>query len=132
MEGPTWETIKSISVDTEGETVLPLLPKINNVAHIFVCDVKLDGKMKIVTLRSPNSVNNQTAIILEVMIVNDAKQQVGAITIVEAAGTAPVPLGSGFYNSVRVRPRGFGYTWSQQISWKHLKKEKMSKQKKYS
>jgi hypothetical protein len=85
--------------------------------------------MKIVTLRSPNSIANQTAVVIEMIIVNDAKQQVGDITVIEAAGNASVPLGSGFYNSVRVRPQGFGYTWSQPISWKHLKKDKMSKLK---
>jgi vacuolar protein sorting-associated protein 13A/C len=126
IDGPTWETIKGISVDMEGESVFPLLPKVNNVAHLLVCDVTLEDKMKIVTLRSPNVVVNHTAIAVEIMIVNDAQQQVGSLTRIEAAGNSPVPLGSGFYNSVRVRPEGFGYKWSQLVSWKHLLKEKMS------
>lgn len=119
IEGPTWETIKGISVDKEGHQLFALLPKISNVAHIFVSQVSLRDKVKIVTLRSPNAVANNSLVALEVMIVNEERTRVGDTKVIgmlaiynescllKAPGChLPVPLGASYFNFVCIRPDG--------------------------
>lgn len=66
----TWDKIKSISVDREGEHVYALRPKLNNVTHRMLCDVKLVNNVKVVTFRSTFQVENRTLVVAEMVIVD--------------------------------------------------------------
>ena len=81
IDGPSWETIRGIPVDQEGLTLYPLLPKINHIAHVLVCEVSLEEKTKKITLRSPNVVCNKTLMNLEMIVTNDEGKKVGDVSL---------------------------------------------------
>lgn len=70
LEGALWETIRNISVDTQGEHMYSLRPSINNVQHRIVFDVKLVNNLKIVTIRSAMTIENNTLLPIDVGILD--------------------------------------------------------------
>lgn len=45
-----------------------------NVLHRLICEIKLDGNIKIVTIRSCLTIHNNTMIPLEIMAVDETKK----------------------------------------------------------
>jgi vacuolar protein sorting-associated protein 13A/C len=70
LHGPTWETLKGITVDREGVTMHLLRPKVNGVTHRLVCEVVLKDNVKIVTFRSGTVVRNDTRIPVDLRVFN--------------------------------------------------------------
>lgn len=124
LDGPPWESVKSISVSKVGNYTFQLLPRINNIAHVLTCSVSLDDKVKIVTLRSPNQLFNNTSVCLEAMAVNDEGSKIGSIIEIEPGTSFPIAVGSAYFNLIRMRPKGFEYGWSEAIGWRQLARDK--------
>lgn len=77
-----WEAIRGISVDREGEHVLPLRPRLDSVAHQIACDIKLENNVKVITFRSTLNVENHTSIAVEMIVVDaHGKASTGALKI---------------------------------------------------
>lgn len=79
FEGAKWESIKEIPVDKEGETLYSLRPKVNNVSHRLVVDVKLEDNIKVVTFRSALIVENRTRLVVEVLLVDEHDSTVSEV-----------------------------------------------------
>lgn len=70
FEGMTWERLRHISVDREGEQIYALRPKLEKVTHRLLCEVKLVENVKIVTFRSTFQVENRSLVGVEMVIVD--------------------------------------------------------------
>lgn len=70
FEGMTWERLRHISVDREGEHIYALRPKLDKVTHRLLCEVKLVENVKIVTFRSTFQVENRSLVGAEMVIVD--------------------------------------------------------------
>lgn len=66
----TWDRLRHISVDREGEHIYPLRPKLDKVTHRLLCEVKLVENVKVVTFRSTFQVENRTLVTAEMVIVD--------------------------------------------------------------
>jgi len=71
LEGSSWERLKHISVDREGEHIHALRPRLDKVTHRLLCNVKLENNVKIVTLRSTFNVENHTLVPAELIVVDE-------------------------------------------------------------
>jgi vacuolar protein sorting-associated protein 13A/C len=58
------------------------------------------------------------------MAVNEEGAKVGSIMDIAAGSSIPLAVGSAYFNSVRLRPKGFGYDWSVPIGWRQLAQDK--------
>lgn len=74
LDGTSWERLKHVSVDREGEHIHALRPRLDKVTHRLLCEVRLEDNVKIVTLRSTFNVENLTLVPAELIVV-DAKGQ---------------------------------------------------------
>ena len=124
LDGPPWESVKSISISKVGKFIFSLLPKINNVVHILTCSVSLNAKVKIVTLRCPNQIFNSTSICVEGMAIDENGSKIGSTFDIKAGSSVSIAIGSAYFNFVRLRPKGFNYDWSSKIGWRQLDKNK--------
>jgi vacuolar protein sorting-associated protein 13A/C len=79
FEGSIWECIKEIPVDREKETFYVLRPKVNNVIHRLVVDIKLKDNIKVVTFRSVLVIENRTLLTIEMLIVDEQDKNVGKV-----------------------------------------------------
>jgi vacuolar protein sorting-associated protein 13A/C len=70
LQGTSWERVKHISVEREGEQVYRLKPKIDQTTHRMLCEVKLVNNVKIVTFRSTFKIENLTMVPSEMIIVD--------------------------------------------------------------
>lgn len=78
--GPGWESLKDIPVDREGTTVYILRPKVKNVSHRLVVDIKLQDNVKVVTFRSSMVVENRTLLPVEVVMIDQQGNTVSPIS----------------------------------------------------
>lgn len=117
--GPLWESLKNVPVDHEGEHMHVLRPKIDNVSHRLVVDIKLVDNVKVVTLRSAMVVENRTLLPVDVVMVDGNGNMASNVHKIAPGEDYAVPIESAYHHSLRVRPdAGFGYSWShQQIYW---------------
>jgi vacuolar protein sorting-associated protein 13A/C len=139
--GPVWETIRGIKVDQEGSSVHFLRPKIDNVLHRIVCDVKLDGNIKLVTLRSTLLLENFTKMNLQIATIN-SHDKIEIIKVIPAGGNGAIPIEAAYKHSILARPEGritlpylslmieftgFGYKWSnERLFWREMSTAKVS------
>ncbi|TPX68863.1 hypothetical protein SpCBS45565_g02841 [Spizellomyces sp. 'palustris'] len=127
LNGPSWETLKGISLDREGMRTYILRPAINRVVHRLVCEVKLKDNVKIVTFRSGLELQNDTSVTVDMVVVNSKKQRTTNVTTIVPGEEFYVPIEASYYDMVQVRPHGFGYDWSTEIIfWKDLQKQNVS------
>jgi vacuolar protein sorting-associated protein 13A/C len=70
IEDSPWESLRSISVDREGEYPYNLKPRLQEVSHQITCDIKLVDNVKIVTFRSPFKVENDSQVTVELIVVD--------------------------------------------------------------
>ncbi|CAG8555201.1 10349_t:CDS:10 [Paraglomus brasilianum] len=125
FEGSNWESIKDIPVDREGETFYILRPKLRDVSHRLVVDIKLNDNIKVVTFRSALVVENRTMLNVEMMIVDANGKQVSDIYHIGPNDDCPVPFESSYHHRLKFRPEGgFGYDWSSQsLYWQDFIKK---------
>ncbi|KAJ2960621.1 hypothetical protein NQZ79_g4034 [Umbelopsis isabellina] len=117
--GPLWESLKNVPVDHEGEHMHILRPKIDDVSHRIVVDIKLVDNVKVVTFRSAMVVENRTLLPVDVVMVDNKGNMASDIHKILPGDDYAVPIESSYHHSLCVRPdAGFGYSWSrQQIYW---------------
>lgn len=77
--GKQWEHLRSVPVDREGEYTFSLRPRTEKFAHRLVCEVKVQGNVKLVILRSTYKVENNTLYPLELTLVDETGQPVYAV-----------------------------------------------------
>ncbi|RCI04898.1 hypothetical protein CU098_003059, partial [Rhizopus stolonifer] len=118
IDGAQWKSLRDVQLDTEGEHMHPLEPRLDNVQHHIVFDVKLVNNVKIVTIRSAFVVENRTLLSID-LISLDPMGKKSEIKIPPGEDYA-VPIEQSYANQFCVRPdEGFGYHWTQRaFHWK--------------
>lgn len=79
IAGKQWEHLRSIPVDREGEYTFSLRPRSEKYAHRLVCEVKVQGNVKLVVLRSTYKIENHTLYPTELTLVDETGQPVYAV-----------------------------------------------------
>jgi vacuolar protein sorting-associated protein 13A/C len=121
IQGPSWETLKGISVDQEGSVSYLLRPAVDNVMHRLVVDVKLEDKVKVVTFRSGKVIRNSTKIEIEIAMTRSSSEKKPKAQRILPGEFYSIPIESAYHDSIYVRPADFGYKWSMQgIHWRDL------------
>ena len=70
FEGTSWDRLKHVFVDREGEHIYALRPKVEKVTHRLLCEVKLIENVKVVTFRSTFLVENKSHVNAEMVIID--------------------------------------------------------------
>ncbi|ORX35977.1 putative late endosome to vacuole transport-related protein [Kockovaella imperatae] len=123
IENASWDKIRSISVDRAGEYPLVLKPKIDKISHQLMCEVTLENNIKVITFRSTLTVDNQTSLAVEMVIVDSHGKACSGALRMNPGQSCPLPLEAVYEKRFRIRPlRGFGfdYSWSMPLHWKQL------------
>lgn len=102
--GKTWEQVRSIPVEREGEYVFPLRPRTEKYSHRLLCEVKVIDNVKIVTLRSTYKVENQTLYPIEITLVDEAGRPVYSLEKVAPGQDFSLPIESVTQNRIRIQP----------------------------
>ncbi|KAL6309957.1 vacuolar protein sorting-associated protein 13 [Sparassis latifolia] len=119
--GKSWEQLRSIPVDREGEYTFSLRPRIEKYNHRLLCEVKVQDNVKLVTFRSTYKVENETLYPLELTLVDDAGQPVYSVEKIAPGQDYALPIEAVSQYRVRLQPdQGFGYKWSSAIRWEDL------------
>ncbi|KAI8912336.1 hypothetical protein DFJ77DRAFT_511881 [Powellomyces hirtus] len=128
LNGPSWETMKGISVDSEGIKTYILRPAVHRIAHRLVCEVKLKDNVKVVTFRSGMGVRNSTTVPVDVVVVNNKKQRTCPIASIAPGESFYVPIESSYHDMLQIRPQdGLGYDWSNELLfWRDMQKRPTS------
>ncbi|KAI9034346.1 hypothetical protein DFJ74DRAFT_600747 [Hyaloraphidium curvatum] len=119
-----WETLKSLSVNSEGTTSYLLRPKIKNVAYRMAVDVQLKENIKYVTLRSTFVIKNDCFVGIEVALFSSATREPRGTYRIAPGTEFAVPILVAYDSSFQVRPdEVFGYNFSNEIvNWSSLKR----------
>ncbi|KAJ3015263.1 hypothetical protein HKX48_004689 [Thoreauomyces humboldtii] len=125
IDGSSWETVKEISVDSEGVKPYALRPAVQRVEHRLVCEVKLVDNVKVVTFRSGMGIRNSTTVPLNAVIVNSKKQRGSVIANIAPGEDYYVPIEAAYHDMIQIRPQeGLGYDWSNELLyWKDMQKK---------
>ncbi|KAI0669883.1 vacuolar protein sorting-associated protein 13 [Trametes maxima] len=119
--GKQWEHLRSIPVDREGEYTFSLRPRSEKYAYRLVCEVKVEGNVKLVVLRSTYKIENLTLYPLELTLVDETGHPVYAVEKIVPGKDYALPLDAVNRCRVRVQPdQGFGYKWSPAVRWEDL------------
>ncbi|KAI0639418.1 vacuolar protein sorting-associated protein 13 [Trametes polyzona] len=119
--GKQWEHLRSIPVDREGEYTFSLRPRTEKYAYRLVCEVKVQGNVKLVVLRSTYKIENLTLYPLELTLVDEGGQPVYAVEKIVPGQDYALPLDAVNRCRVRLQPdQGFGYKWSPAVRWEDL------------
>ncbi|EIE88932.1 hypothetical protein RO3G_13643 [Rhizopus delemar RA 99-880] len=116
IDGAQWKSLRDVQLDTEGEHMHPLEPRLENVQHHIVFDVKLVNNVKIVTIRSALVIENRTLLSVDLL---DSEGERPVVKIAPGEDYA-LPIEQAYANQFRLRPdEGFGYHWTQRtFHWK--------------
>lgn len=71
--------MRGVSVDREGEHVLNLRPRIDKVGYQLMCDIVLENNIKVITIRSTLTVDNQTSLPVEMLVVDAHGKASGSV-----------------------------------------------------
>lgn len=74
-----WEPVRGISVDREGEHILNLRPRIDKVTYQLMSDIVLENNIKVITIRSTLTVNNETSLPVEMIVVDAHGKATGSV-----------------------------------------------------
>jgi vacuolar protein sorting-associated protein 13A/C len=74
--GKPWEQLRSVGIDTVGEYTYALRPRVEKIADRLLCEVSIQGSVKIVTLRSTYKIVNRTMYTVELTLVDEKGQPV--------------------------------------------------------
>ncbi|KZT02705.1 vacuolar protein sorting-associated protein 13 [Laetiporus sulphureus 93-53] len=119
--GKPWEPLRSIPLDREGEFTFSLRPRTDKYAHRLLVEVRVQGNVKVVTLRSIYRVVNDTLYPLELTLVDEAGQPVHSVEKIAPGQDYALPIEAVNRDRIRVQPdRGFGYKWSHAVRWEDL------------
>ncbi|KAF8974033.1 vacuolar protein sorting-associated protein 13 [Flammula alnicola] len=117
----SWEQLRGIPVDREGEFVYSLRPRTEKYPSRLLCEVKVIDNVKIATIRSTYKVENLTLYPLELMLVDDSGHPVYSLERIVPGQEFSLPIEAVTKNRIRVQPdQGFGYKWCPVIRWEDL------------
>ncbi|CAK9783702.1 putative late endosome to vacuole transport-related protein [Cutaneotrichosporon oleaginosum] len=118
-----WDPVRGISVDREGEHILNLRPRIDKVTFQLMCDIELENNIKVITIRSTLTVDNESSLPVEMIVVDAHGKAAGSVLKIDPGTSYPVPFDAVYDKRFRLRPlRGFGfdYGWSSPLHWRQL------------
>lgn len=138
LKNSPYDSIPRIPVTREGETLYLLKNSEGVVVNTLLCDVKLgDNNIKNIVFRSPLLIENNTAIPVEMGILDETGRRIAHSYKILPGESQPAPIEMAWKHAVVVRPdrklpsshtlrgkltritAGFGYSWSSQsLSWK--------------
>ncbi|KAF9478514.1 vacuolar protein sorting-associated protein 13 [Pholiota conissans] len=117
----SWEQLRSIPVDREGEFVYSLRPRTEKYPNRLLCEVKVVDNTKIVTIRSTYKVENLTLYPIELMLVDDMGHPMYSLEKIVPGQEFSLPIEAVTKNRIRLQPdQGFGYKWCPPIRWEDL------------
>ncbi|GAA6061937.1 hypothetical protein JCM10212_001505 [Sporobolomyces blumeae] len=124
LEGTSWERLARIYVDREGEHVHALKPRVEQVTHRLLCEVKLVDNVKIVTFRSTFLIQNRSHVNAEMVIVDQHGKKASRVYTIPPGEDCPIPILSAYHDRIKIRPDGgFGYSWPvENLHWQDLVK----------
>jgi hypothetical protein len=70
FQGKSWEPVKGVPVDREGEFVYGLRPSVDKVMDRLLCEITVKDNVKVITLRSTYNVENLTSYTMELVLVD--------------------------------------------------------------
>ncbi|EIW86715.1 vacuolar protein sorting-associated protein 13 [Coniophora puteana RWD-64-598 SS2] len=121
LVGKSWEAIRGVPVDREGEYTFSLRPRLEKYTDRLLCSVKLENNVKIVTLRSTYLVENLTFYPLEVMLVDHTGHPVYSVEKIAPGQDYSLPIEAVAENRIRLQPdQGFGYRWCSSLRMEDL------------
>ncbi|KAG5437684.1 hypothetical protein PCANB_000721 [Pneumocystis canis] len=121
FENTEWYPIEDISINYEGETLYSLEPKKDILHKLIIKTVLGPDNIKYITLKSTLSLENQTQIPIELIIIDNQGQH-SEIYKIAPGNDFPVPIESAYYHTLKIRPvSDLEYMWSSQvIIWREL------------
>lgn len=122
IEDMPWERVRHIAVDHEGEYVMTLRPKLENISHRLLCEVKLDNNIKVITFQSTFRIENRALIPIEACMLDEQGNTTDHVLRIEPETYSALPICDAYSRQVKVRPDpGLGYTWSNEsVGWQDL------------
>lgn len=119
LEGTNFQHVEKISVNREGEFLYNLKPRVENVLHRLLVEVRLGlDHIKYITFRSPLLVENNTQIPIEMGVYDHKEGHLLKVDKVPPGQSRPAPIGAAYLKQLLVRPgEGFGYGWSTDSLW---------------
>ncbi|KAL0581607.1 Vacuolar protein sorting-associated protein 13 [Marasmius crinis-equi] len=119
--GKTWDHLRSVPVDREGEFVFPLRPRTDKHSNRLLCEVRVVDNVKVVTIRSTFKVENLTLYPIEITLVDDHGHPVYSLEKVAPGQDYTVPIEAVNQTKLRIQPdQGFGYKWCGAIRWEDI------------
>ncbi|KAJ8084002.1 Vacuolar protein sorting-associated protein 13 [Marasmius tenuissimus] len=119
--GKTWDHLRSIPVDREGEFVFPLRPRTEKHSNRLLCEVKVVDNVKVVTIRSTFKVENLTLYPIEVTLVDEHGHPVYSLEKIAPGQDYALPIEAVNQTKIRIQPdQGFGYKWCGAIRWEDI------------
>ncbi|CAE6488407.1 unnamed protein product [Rhizoctonia solani] len=124
LQGKSWEPVKGIPVDREGEFVYGLRPVLDKVMDRLLCEITVRDNVKIITLRSTYNVENLTSYTMELVLVDASNKPAYSVHKIEPGGQYSLPIEAVTKNRIKIRPdAGFGFSFSPtSLSWEDLVK----------
>ncbi|KAH6917385.1 vacuolar protein sorting-associated protein vps13 [Coprinopsis sp. MPI-PUGE-AT-0042] len=117
----SWEPLRGIPVDREGEYVFALRPRTDKYPTRVLLDVKVVDNTKVITIRSTYKVENLTLYPLELMLVDEQGHPVNSMEKVLPGHEFALPIDAVTRHRVRIQPdQGFGYKWCPPLRWEDL------------
>ncbi|KDR84988.1 hypothetical protein GALMADRAFT_233521 [Galerina marginata CBS 339.88] len=117
----SWEQLRGIPVDREGEFVFSLRPRTERYPSRLLCEVKVVDNTKIVTIRSTYKIENLTLYPIELMLVDDSGHPVYSLEKIVPGKDFSLPIEAVTKYRIRIQPdQGFGYKWGAPIRWEDL------------
>ncbi|CEG72298.1 hypothetical protein RMATCC62417_07879 [Rhizopus microsporus] len=114
IDGAQWRSLRDIQLDTEGEHIHALEPRLDNVQHHIVFDVKLANNIKVVTIRSSFVVENRTLLPVDLVSINPDGKTSSRIVKITPGEDYAIPIEQAYLHRFCIRPdEGFGYHWAQ-------------------
>ncbi|CEG78909.1 hypothetical protein RMATCC62417_13445 [Rhizopus microsporus] len=114
IDGAQWRSLRDIQLDTEGEHMHALEPRLDNVQHHIVFDVKLANNIKVVTIRSSFVVENRTLLPVDLVSINPDGKTSSRIVKITPGEDYAIPIEQAYSHRFCIRPdEGFGYHWAQ-------------------
>ncbi|RCI00207.1 hypothetical protein CU097_014138 [Rhizopus azygosporus] len=114
IDGAQWRSLRDIQLDTEGEHMHALEPRLDNVQHHIVFDVKLANNIKVVTIRSSFVVENRTLLPVDLVSINPDGKTSSDIVKISPGEDYAIPIEQAYSHRFCIRPdEGFGYHWAQ-------------------
>lgn len=102
--GKSWEQLRSIPVDREGEYVFSLRPRTEKYPSRLLCEVKVVDNTKIVTIRSTYKIENLTLYPLELMVVDDTGHPIYSLEKIIPGQGYSLPIEAVTRNRIRIQP----------------------------